>query len=1197
MPSSTPIPCRVLVLRRHPGILSLGPWRTWPGRWVVVMLALVAWASAPAAASAPATEVATTHQIDLTGSWRMKVGDGVDWATSQLDDTWETVTLPASWKEQGLTGVDGPVWFRRAISLKEPLATGSTEGWGLMVGPTRFGSLEAWINGVPLSSGSGRQPPVPVPRLRVLAAPGTVIEGHTQLAIAIRVSRPAWAADRAPNGGPVGHELVLAPFRDLVDRVELDRHRDLIASLPLLVVSIVLFCAALGFILLWVRWRFGIEHLWFGLVALGYSLNTLLNSQWIFEVTDRFALVIRLDETLASLLAAVFIEFLWTYLDRSKPAILRAYQGSFVAIAVAIAGSPTLGWVVDSQSLRWLWLVPLLVFGLHAVVAEVRRGNRAARSVALAGTLLVGTELLAIVGSLRNTPLPLALQPAWAFGLFVLAMAVVLFDRLNRMRVELDDRVASLARAREALRETESRLRLVLDNTSELLVLWTVEEPVGFRVAAANRAFTEFLQRENAAFDPKDLIGMSLENVGGSIPGLSDESLERSRSCFQEAMATRRPVTWQMDIDAPMGRLCFETSVFPVLDERGVCTHLLRTWRDVTLRVRVAEELCASEERFAQAFRSSPVPMTISRLSDGHVIDSNDSFEAMVGPRPPGPYDGAPFDLGLLTDPRDQDRLAAGLAHDRSVRDQEIRIRTRDGRAIAARYSAEVVEIGGQSCLLSVFLETTEQRRAHTTVRLLAHAVRSINEFVSITGPDNRIVYVNEAFLRAYGYDERELLGKPIDIVRAAAQTSPTPKEIGLATTSGGWQGELLNRRKDGTEFPVFLSSSVVLDDNGAPLGLIGVATDISDRRREEAQRARLQAEITAAAEEWTATFDAVRSALVLTDWRGTVRRVNNAALELAGREFEDVAGHPLANLGTGEPWLTGEMLVRKATAEGMAAVEEVRSPAGRTRWVVEAVSLGSNRDRAVLSIRDITAVMELQETQQRKQSMTIMGSLVGGVAHEVRNPLFGISGVLDALDARFGGDERLGEFLEAMRREIDRLSALMHTLLEFGRPLGDKLISLPLSLVAREAAQLCLQDASNHGVHVKVEVPDSLPPVPMDHLRMTGALRNLVENAIQHSPRSGVVAVTARMLGAKRPDWLELTVRDSGPGFAEIDRVRVFEPFFTRRPGATGLGLSIVHRVVGSHGGEVEVGNHPEGGGVVTIRLPVEVEGRESAR
>ena len=112
----------------------------------------------------------------------------------------------------------------------------------------------------------------------------------------------------------------------------------------------------------------------------------------------------------------------------------------------------------------------------------------------------------------------------------------------------------------------------------------------------------------------------------------------------------------------------------------------------------------------------------------------------------------------------------------------------------------------------------------------------------------------------------------------------------------------------------------------------------------------------------------------------------------------------------------------------------------------------------------------------------------------------------------------------------------------------------------------------------------DELPAVPRDPGRLAQVFQNLVQNAVQHSKEGQTVWVEARSDGES---WVECLIRDGGPGFKPEDLSRIFEPFLTRRRGGTGLGLSIVQRIVEQHGGTLAAANHPQGGALLTVRLP----------
>ncbi len=147
--------------------------------------------------------------------------------------------------------------------------------------------------------------------------------------------------------------------------------------------------------------------------------------------------------------------------------------------------------------------------------------------------------------------------------------------------------------------------------------------------------------------------------------------------------------------------------------------------------------------------------------------------------------------------------------------------------------------------VLGTYMDITERKQAEKEIYLYGQALKSINEAVYIADMENKIIYINEAFTNIYGYTREEMIGKTIEIIRSAKNPSEVIKEILSKTMAGGWQGELLNRRKDGGEFPIFLSTSVVLDDKGESMGFVGTAVDITDRVRakKELQNAKETAE------------------------------------------------------------------------------------------------------------------------------------------------------------------------------------------------------------------------------------------------------------------------------------------------------------------------------------------------------------------
>jgi signal transduction histidine kinase len=200
---------------------------------------------------------------------------------------------------------------------------------------------------------------------------------------------------------------------------------------------------------------------------------------------------------------------------------------------------------------------------------------------------------------------------------------------------------------------------------------------------------------------------------------------------------------------------------------------------------------------------------------------------------------------------------------------------------------------------------------------------------------------------------------------------------------------------------------------------------------------------------------------------------------------------------------------------------------------------------------------------------------------------LFAISSTLDALSARLGERSEFARFIDNLQAQVSRLGKLMADLLAYGRPpAGDFRVGTLESIVA-PAVDACDALARDAGVTITTRHDASAPPVRLDQERMVLALRNLVDNAIRYAPRGSEIFVETRAVDDGGRRFAECTVRDGGPGFDDADLTRVFEPFFTRRQGGTGMGLALVQRIAIEHGGEVLAANAASGGALISLRLP----------
>jgi PAS domain S-box-containing protein len=194
--------------------------------------------------------------------------------------------------------------------------------------------------------------------------------------------------------------------------------------------------------------------------------------------------------------------------------------------------------------------------------------------------------------------------------------------------------------------------------------------------------------------------------------------------------------------------------------------------------------------------------------------------------------DMLPHTLPQLSNP---DVLAATVSHQRTDVESESSgvLEFKDGRTIelfAAPQRLDGVTVGRVWRCRDV----TSHRQAERHIQMLAHTLRSVGECVSVTDMDDRLIYVNPAFLRTYGFEQSGLLGRSVAELRSERTSQEVAREILPATLQGGWRGELWNRKKDGTDFQIFLSTSIVRDEAGAPVALVGVARDITEQKRTE---------------------------------------------------------------------------------------------------------------------------------------------------------------------------------------------------------------------------------------------------------------------------------------------------------------------------------------------------------------------------
>lgn len=333
----------------------------------------------------------------------------------------------------------------------------------------------------------------------------------------------------------------------------------------------------------------------------------------------------------------------------------------------------------------------------------------------------------------------------------------------------------------------------------------------------------------------------------------------------------------------------------------------------------------------------------------------------------------------------------------------------------------------------------------------------------------------------------------------------------------------------------------------------------------------------------------------LIVDRGGTVYSADDSVRRLLGISPSNLLGAGLFDPATRVPMLTRnprlldvlEGLVRKATpGQPRNRTVAVRGAEGlgQARYLATTILLDSpveTGDRVLLVLRDISGVFHFYEQIQRADRLAAIGTLATGIAHEIRNPLASIRGMVQLLgeieQERAAGDtgEESPGYHQRILREVDRLDKLVKGIMEFAQAAESPITETDLNALVREAVECSRYslDAGGDSVQVSYSLAEDMPPTIYQADRLRQALINLSMNALQHTLEmgGGTVRVATRYnVGNVKP--VQILIANPGDPLDERQRERIFEPFYTSKPEGTGLGLPIAYQAISMNAGALEL-------------------------
>ncbi|MCB2188524.1 MAG: PAS domain S-box protein [Deltaproteobacteria bacterium] len=325
---------------------------------------------------------------------------------------------------------------------------------------------------------------------------------------------------------------------------------------------------------------------------------------------------------------------------------------------------------------------------------------------------------------------------------------------------------------------------------------------------------------------------------------------------------------------------------------------------------------------------------------------------------------------------------------------------------------------------------------------------------------------------------------------------------------------------------------------------------------------------------------------------KSKIRFANPAFCRMHGVSREDALGRPFLRFVAP----ASRPLVREVYRRAMAGEETPRfmeydrlgCPPERAATEMKARLVDLGQGRLTLGIcRDISERLNLEAQAREHERLAYLGQLTASLSHEIRNPLSAIKMNLQILCRNLEVDGFDRRRLDITASEVGRLEEVMRQLLDTVRPMRLEPVPVDLASLARTGLDLLEPRLRENQLAVRQRHARNLPPVLGDAASLQQAWQNLLFNALDASPPGGVLTVWTRKGRAQGVSFLELGVRDQGPGIAPADLPLLFKPFFTRKQQGTGLGLLNVKRVMEAHGGEVTVRTRPGQGATFALRLP----------
>jgi len=460
----------------------------------------------------------------------------------------------------------------------------------------------------------------------------------------------------------------------------------------------------------------------------------------------------------------------------------------------------------------------------------------------------------------------------------------------------------------------------------------------------------------------------------------------------------------------------------------------------------------------------------------------------------------------------------------------------------------------------------------------------TLQEGAYFSTPEGRLLDANPALVRILGYATKEEL-LALDASRLNVD-STEPPVLGRAPEDGGGvrTREIMLRKKDGTPAVFLESSRAVWDAAGKLIRFQGTLVDVTERRKLERQL--LQQE-----EFRRCLLESFPDLILVVDLQGRYTFVSARVRDLLGYESEDLLDRGISETEDHSPELA-ELYHDVVSSDRTFGAAEFSARHRNGSWRTMRASASKLFDAdaklagVIISVRDITTERKLEQQIVQSERLAAMGAMIGGVAHELNNPLTSILGVSELLQDSQTTDAARKQ-IGILQQQARRAAEIVHNLTYFATPPTPGKTPVNIADIVERTLNLHSYSLRKNSITVDFLREPNQPMVKADPHQLMQVFLNLIlnaEQAIREIRDRGTLRI--RLGNSDNAVWASF--QDDGPGIPPEVLTSIFDPFYTtKRPGrGTGLGLSICKSVMKEHNGSVEAANAPGGGAVFTVTM-----------